>query len=283
MKLRTLVTSALALAPLALAACSDSTGTQAPGTVQVRFGVANGAANLRADALAAAEAAGGPLVVTGSNGTLSITAIQVVVSRLKLNGVHDQPCVGGQTTGDDSQGGGDDADECEFQAGPFFVDLPLDGGQLTVATGTVPPGTYDRLRFKVKNLDFRDDDDHEDDDAAGQAAVAALFNQIRAQFPDWPARASMRVAGTFTPTGGAAKPFTAYLKAEVKVELPLSPPLTVAEGSSTSQVSVALDPAAFFKSGAAVVDLSQFNGSVGEFEFEAEHGFHGSGHHGGDD
>lgn len=283
MKLRTLITSALALAPLALAACSDSTGTQAPGTVQVRFGVANGAANLRANVLTA-EAAGGPLVVTGTNGTLSITAIQVVVSRLKLNGVHDQPCVGGQTSGDDSPGGDDAADECEFQAGPFFVDLPLDGGQLTVATGAVPPGTYDRLRFKVKNLDFRDDDDdHEDDDAASQAAVSALFNQIRAQFPDWPARASMRVAGTFTPTGGAAKAFTAYLKAEVKVQLPLSPALTVAEGSSTSQVAVTLDPAAFFKSGTAVVDLSKFNGSVGEFEFEAEHGFHGSGHHGGDD
>jgi hypothetical protein len=282
MKLRTLITSALALAPLALAACSDSTGTQAPGTVQVRFGVTGSPANLRANALAA-EAAGGPLVVTGTNGTLSITAIQVVVSRLKLNGVHDQPCVG-QTTGDDSQGGGDDADECEFQAGPFFVDLPLDGGQLTVATGTVPPGTYDRLRFRVKNLDFRDDDsDDEDDDAASQAAVAALFNQIRAQFPDWPARASMRVAGTFTPTGGPARPFTAYLKAEVKVELPLSPALTVAEGSSTSQVAVTLDPAAFFKSGSAVVDLSQFNGSVGDFEFEAEHGFRGEGHHGGDD
>ena len=275
MKLRTLIAGALALAPLALAACSDSTGTQAPGTVQVRFGVAGGAANLRANALAA-EAAGGPLVVAGTNGTLSITGIQVVVSQLKLKGVHDQPCIGG-TSSDDSQGGDDDAGECEFEAGPFFVDLPLDGGTLTVATGTVPPGTYDRLRFRVKNLDFRDDDGDDDDD---DAAVGALFNQIRTQFPDWPARASMRVTGTFTPTGGAARPFTAYLKAEVRVQLPLSPPLAVTEGTSTSQVSVTLDPAAFFKSGTAVVDLSQFGGNVAEFEFEAEHGFRGEGHHG---
>jgi hypothetical protein len=204
-----------------------------------------------------------------------------VVSRIKLKGVHDQPCTTPQASGDDHAE--DDAGECEFQAGPFFLDLPLDGGQLTVATGTVPPGTYDRVRFKVKNLDFRDDDDHEDDDAAGQQAVATLFNQIRAQFPDWPARASMRVVGTFTPTGGAAKPFTAYLKAEVKVELPLSPPLAVSEGSGTNTVAISLDPAAFFKSGTAVADLSQFNGTVGEFEFEADHGFHGEGHHGGDD
>lgn len=276
MKLRTLFTSALAVAPLALAACADSTGTSAPGQVQLRFGVASGA-SLRANVLRA-EGAAGPLVVTGSNGTLSITAIHVVVSRFKLNGVHDQPCADSSAAR-----GGDDSGECEFHGGPLFLDLPLDGSQLAVATGTVPPGTYDRVRFRVKNLDFRDDDDHEDDDDVSQAQVAAVFNQVRAQFADWPARASMRVAGTFTPTGGAARAFTAYLRAEARVELPLSPPLTIAEGSASSQVAVLLDPAAFFRSGAAVVDLSQLNGTVGEFKAEAGRGFRGEGHHGGHD
>jgi hypothetical protein len=285
MKLRTLFTAALAASPLALAACADSsTGTSAPGQVQLRFGVAAGARALKA-ADGPRAAVGGPLTVTGSNGTLSITGIRVVVSRFKLKGVHDQACA----AGDSSSNGGEvehEAGECEFEAGPLFLDLPLDGTQLTVATGTVPPGTYDRVRFKVKNLDFRDDDDHEDDDAGGQAAVAALFEQIRAQFPDWPARASLLVTGTFTPTGGAARPFTAYLRAEARLELPISPPLVVSEGSSTGQVAVVLDPAALFRNGAAVIDLSQFNGRVGEFETEAGHGFHGeSGHggHGGDD
>ena len=49
MKLRTLITAALA-APLALAACSDSTGTSAPGQVRLRFGVTSGAQALAAPA-----------------------------------------------------------------------------------------------------------------------------------------------------------------------------------------------------------------------------------------
>lgn len=281
MKLRTLVTSALALAPLALAACSDSTGTQAPGQVQLRFGVAPGASALRAaDGLS--NAAGGPLVVTGTNGTLSITGIHVVVSRFRLRGLDDQPCTGPATQSGDDNPSGDDAGECEFDAGPLFVDLPLDGSQLTVATGPVTPGTYDRVRFRVKNLDLNDDDDdHADDDATERAAVTALFQQIRAQFADWPQRASMRVDGSFTPTGGTARPFSAYLRAEVRVDLGISPPLVVTEGSGTSQVSILLDPAAFFRNGGAVVDLSQLSG-VTDFEFRAG-GFRGEGHHGGDD
>ncbi|HEV7589942.1 MAG TPA: hypothetical protein VGO40_17635 [Longimicrobium sp.] len=283
MKLRTLFTAALAAAPLALAACSDSsTGTTAPGQVQLRFGVASGARALKSPTGARA-AIGGPLVVTGTNGSLSITEIRVVVSKFKLKGLHDQPCAG---TGTGTAGGTDDsghheAEECEFEGGPLFLDLPLDGSQLTVATGTVPPGTYDRVRFKVKNLDLRDDDDHEDDaDSAEAARVTALFQQIRAQFSDWPAKASMRVTGSFTPTGGAARPFTAYLNAEVKLQLPISPPLVVTEGSSTGQVAVVLDPAAIFRNGANVIDLSQFNGRLGEFKSEAGRGFHGEGHHG---
>ena len=282
MKLRTLVTAALAAAPLALAACSDSTGTDAPGQVQLRFGVAAGASALKAADVPQA-AVGGPLAVAGSNGSLSITGIRVVVSKFKLRGVHDQPCVGGTGSTDDSPD--DDAGECEFQAGPLFLDLPLDGSQLTAATGTVPPGTYDRVRFRVKNLDLDDDDDddaNDDDDAAERARVTALFAQIRSQFPDWPAKASMLVTGTFTPTGGSARPFTAYLRAEVRLELPISPPLAVTEGSSTGEVAVLLDPAALFRSGAQVVDLSQFNGHVGEFEFRAG-GFRSESGHGGDD
>lgn len=276
MKLRTLFAGALALAPLALAACSgDSTGTSAPGQVQLRFGVATGASALRAsDGLA--NAVGGPLVLTGSNGTLSINSIRVVVAKFQLRGLDDQPCADGTFSNDDSPG--DDGGECEFNAGPFFLDVPLDGSQLTVTTGAVKPGTFDRVRFRVKNLDD-DDDDAGDDDSVSPAAVQALFQQIRAQFPDWPRKASMRVDGTFTPTGGAARPFSAYLRAEVRVTLPLNPPLTVAEGNANNDVTILLDPATFFRNGGAVVDLSAFNGSLGEIEVR-DGVFRGEGHHG---
>ena len=277
MKLRTLVTAALAAAPLALAACSDSTGSDAPGQVRLRFGVAAGASALKAPG-APLAAAGGPLALTGSNGSLSITGIRVVLDKFQLRGVHDQPCAGGAGSTDDA--GDDDSGECEFDAPPLFLDLPLDGSQLTAATGTVPPGTYDHVRFRVKNLETSDDDDGADDD--DDAAEAALFQQVRAQFPDWPAKASMRVTGTFTPTGGAARPFTAYLDAEVRLVLPISPPLAVTEGSSTGEVSVLLDPSVIFRTGAQVLDLSQLNGRLGELEFR-EGVFRGESRHGGSD
>ena len=276
MKLRTLITAALA-APLALAACSDSTGTSAPGQVQLRFGVTSGAQALAAPVNGLASV-GGPLAVTGDNGTLSITGIRVVLDKFQLRGVHDQPCTGGAGSNDDD--GDDDSGECEFDAGPLFLDLPLDGTQLTAATGTVPPGTYDHVRFRVKNLDSDDDDDGDDDD--DDAAEAALFQQVRAQFPDWPAKASMRVTGTFTPTGGAARPFTAYLDAEVRLVLAITPPLAVTEGSSAGQVSVLLDPSVIFRTGAQVMDLSQFNGTLRELEFR-DGAFRGEGRHGSDD
>jgi hypothetical protein len=276
MKLKTLFAAVLATSPLVLAACSDSTGSSAPGQVQLRFGVASGGLALKAPG-APRAAVGGPLAVTGTNGSLSITGIQVVLDKFQLRGVHDQPCVGGAGSNDDS--GNDDAGECEFDAGPLFLDLPLDGSQLTVATGTLPTGTYDNVRFRVKNLDSGDDDAADDSD---DAAEAALFQQVRAQFADWPAKASMRVTGTFTPTGGAARPFTAYLDAEVRLTLAISPPLTVTEGSSTGEVAILLDPSVIFRTGSQVIDLSQFNGHLGEFEFR-DGGFRGEGHHGGDD
>lgn len=268
MKARKWYALSLLAAPLAFAACGgDSTGTQARGQVAVRIGVSSPTA-LRAEGGTAAL--GGPLTVTGTNGTLSITGIQVVVARFQLRGANDTPC--------DRQGTGVSDDECEFQAGPFFVDVPLDGSRLNVTTGAIPAGTYGSVRFRVKNLDVDDDDDEAGDDDATPAQVSALFNQIRTQFPDWPQKASMLVTGTFTPTGGTARAFRAFLRAEVKVTLPINPPLVVAEGSSSNAVSVVLDPAAFFKTGTTVVDLSQFNGRLGEFKAEAGRGFHSEGH-----
>ncbi|HEU4556648.1 MAG TPA: hypothetical protein VFS20_02320, partial [Longimicrobium sp.] len=131
----------LLLAPLALGACgADSTGTEARGQVAVRMGVARTTASVVGDGMAAV---GGPLAVTGTNGTLSITGIQVVVAKFQLRSANDVPCTGAAS--------GTTDDECEFQAGPFFVDIPLDGSQLNVATGALPAATYTNVRFRIKN------------------------------------------------------------------------------------------------------------------------------------
>ncbi len=244
----------LALAA-AVAACSTSpTGGDGDARVQLRFGVQGG----QPLAPQARFQTGGTdaLVITGANGTLRIDDIRLVVAEFELDGDDDvNPCAG---------------DDCEdFDAGPLFVDLPLTGGPIAVGAGDVPPGVYDEVDFEVEDLD----DDEEN--PAQRQRIEALRQQIVAQFPDWPRDASMLVVGSFTPTGGAARPFRAFIRAEIEIELALSPPLRVADGA-TGSLDVTLDPTTLFKNGGNVLDLSTA-GARTEIELELRNGFRGRG------
>lgn len=255
--------SACGILLAALAACSD-TPTEGAGSetrLQLRFGVAGSQA--LASSASFQTSGGDQLVVTGANGTLIIDDIRLVVAEFELDG-------------DDDVNGCDDGtpatDDCEdFDVGPMFVDLPLGGGPITVATGDIPPGVYDELEFEAEDLD----DDEEE--PAERARIDALRQQILASFPDWPRDASMLVAGTFTPTGGAAQPFRVFVEAEIEIETELTPPLVVGEGESRS-VDVLLDPAVIFKNGSNVINLAA--GGELELELEIENGFTGRGNSG---
>lgn len=245
------------LAATLLAGCSDSPLGGGPGDdarVQLRFGVAGGASL----SSSARFQAGGTdrLVITGSNGTLAISDIRMIVAEFELDGDDDvNPCAG---------------DDCEdFDAGPLFVDLPLTGGPIAVGTSDIPPGVYEEVEFEVEDLD----DDEEN--AAERQRIEALRQQIQAQFPDWRRDASMLVVGTFTPTGGTARPFRAFVEAEIEIELGLNPPLTVAQGG-TGSLDVTLDPQAIFRVGDRVLDLSTIEGRT-ELELEIDSGFRGRG------
>jgi hypothetical protein len=255
---RTFAACGIALA--ALAACSDAspTGGGSDARVQVRFGVAGGAAQ---SSLARFQTSGTDgLTLTGANGTLAISDIRLVVAEFELDGDDDVNRCG-------ASGGVDDCED--FNAGPMLVDLPLTGSTVAVGSGDVPPGVYDEVEFEVEDLD-----DDEEDPAEAQR-IAALRQQILAQFPDWPRDASMLVVGTFTPTGGAARPFRVFIEAEIEIELDLNPVLTVGEGGA-GNLDVTLDPAALFRNGANVLDLSSA-GSRLELELEIENGFRGRG------
>jgi hypothetical protein len=253
------------LAPLALAACGDSVtggsgnGDTAP--VSIRFGVSAGAARNAAPLGALRqEAQGDQLVVTGANGTLTITDIRMIVAEFEVKGDDDvNPC--------GANGGGDDCED--FEAGPLFIDLPLAGSTVPVSTGEIPPGTYREVEFEVEDLD----DDEEN--AAERQRIEALLAQVRAQFADWPRDASMLVTGTFTPTGGQPRAFRVFIEAEIEVEVDLNPPLVITETSTSRDVSILLDPAAIFRSGNNVLDLSQSTGRL--LEIEIENGFSGRG------
>ncbi|HET9985588.1 MAG TPA: hypothetical protein VFQ38_18445 [Longimicrobiales bacterium] len=256
-----------AFVPLVLLACSgDSTGGGGASQVRIRFSVPSAP---RADVVTTAATAGmldTPLVVTGSNGTLTITRIVMVVSKFALKGEHD--CVRADST---HQEHGEHERDCRFRGKPFLLDLPLGGGDVSVATDAVPAGTYDELKFKVRDLHEDADDD---DDAHEQAGLAEVRAALKQAFPDVPDAASMVVTGTFTPTGGTAKPFTTYFRAEVEVEMPIDPPLVVPAGGGSPTVTVHLDPTRWFeRSSDRVLDLSAFDGRLLPFEADMHVGF----------
>ena len=86
--------------------------------------------------------AGPPMVLEGTNGTLTIVEIRLIVNEVEL-----EPADGSCDLVDNSD---DDGDECpDFEAPPRFLDLPLDGNPIMAMTGLIPPGTYDELEFEV--------------------------------------------------------------------------------------------------------------------------------------
>jgi hypothetical protein len=245
---------------LALAAChGDATGSGGA-RVAIRFATATGARTAQAPSPSFSHAGTNDvLTLTGTNGTLRIEDIRLIVSELELER-SDGGCAAAAGVGDDH------GEECEeFESGPFLVDLPLAGGAVTLATDQVAPGTYDELDFEVEDLEA-----DEDDDSGERQAIQSLLAQLRTVYPAFPGGASMVAHGTFTPAGStAAQPFTVYFDAEIEVEMDLDPPVTVPGASS---LTVQVNPASWFKPGAQVVNLAALDGRIIEFHSQLRDG-----------
>ncbi|CAA9301179.1 MAG: hypothetical protein AVDCRST_MAG68-455 [uncultured Gemmatimonadetes bacterium] len=241
---------AAALLPLA-AACADSTASGGDGRVAVRFNaVAAGAQG--AQALFDHVPATGAITLTGTNGTLVLQDIRLIVSELELERANA------------SCRGEDDDDDCEeFEGGPFLVNL-LDGTAAEVVNASIPAGSYSEFEFEVEDLDA-----DEDDDGGERQAIQSILAGMRQAYPGFPSDASMVVHGTFTPTGGTAQKFTVYFEAEIEVEHKFATPFRVPEDGA---IEVNLDPALWFKPGAQVVNLAALNGRTVEFEAEFKSG-----------
>ncbi|HEX7050145.1 MAG TPA: hypothetical protein VF188_08100 [Longimicrobiales bacterium] len=265
---------------LGVAACGTESGLGPDGTepvVVVRFvtaapGTSAAAAPVRGRnglAPAAAGVAAGDLAIEGSNGTLTLTDVRLVVAEFELERADDGDC--------DSSGEGNPCDEFEdeFELAPYFLDLPLTGEAAVVGSDQVPEGTYEEIEFEVEDLEVEDDDDA---DKATQ--IRDLFESIRSEFADWPDSASMLVTGTFTPTDGDPVPFRVYVDAEIEIELEFEPPVTLSAADIDREVTIHVDPGAWFRDATGrVLDLSAFDydatGRLFEFEaeFELDHGF----------
>jgi hypothetical protein len=243
---------ALAVGTLGASACESSTG---PGI--------SGAVRLSAPAVAGAsvETPGG-LSIAGTNGTLLITDIKLIVNELELRRESVSDC-------DESSGPGDCG---SFESRYFAADVPLGSGAVTIGSDRIAEGTYTALEFEVEDLEV---DAGDADDAADATRIAAVLAQVRATYADWPAGASMVVVGTFTPTGGVAQPFRAYFDAEVEVERLLSPALVV--DAAFTGLTIDLRPDLWFKNPDGTVRnlaLSHYptTGTLVEFEVEFEDG-----------
>jgi hypothetical protein len=278
------------LAPLVLAgvlftAC-DVLAPGDGGRVTVRFATTSASsqsADIGITALGAQE-----LVLAGSNGTLTISNISFIVSEFELERVEEaceqkrirerDGAAAAAAADDDDDEEDRDGDCEEFEIGPFFVELPLNGA-VNVVSQEVDAGIYSELEFEVEDLHrgHRGDDDEDDDDGREGRSVPDLIQEIRAAgFAQWPEAASMVVVGTFTPRNGPARPFTVYFDADIEIKFEFDPPLVV-EGTERT-IEIEIDPSFWFRTFAnTVTDLSAFDfertGRVVDFEAKLKEGF----------
>jgi hypothetical protein len=242
----------LGLVAVATLSCDNPFGSKSDrGSVTVRLALAgsSGWTNIVSSGATADIIPEGPIVLTGSNGALTITEIALVVSHIEFER-EDDACEGEhRREGDEDDDEGEDEDCDEFEMSPAFLKLALPAGSVKVATDALPEGTWTELTFRVKNVDFDDDEDEDDDEERKENAdLQRLLGELRTEFPDWPPKASLVVKGTFLAAGSTvATSFTTFFDGEIKVKMRLVPPLVISGTGASREVLVELDPAAWFK------------------------------------
>jgi hypothetical protein len=141
-------------------------------------------------------------------------------------------------------------------------------GAARAVTASVPAGTYDEVKFKIREPD---------DDTGADATFVA-------EHPDF-AHTSVKVEGSFNGT-----PFAFVSDLEAELELDLSPPLVV-DGSGTTELTLFVDLGAWFRSaGGNLIDPSTgvsaalvADNIARSFDAFEDQNHDGSDDHGGDD
>lgn len=168
--------------------------------------------------------------------TLNLTRVAMVLREVELELENDDGCDdslggSGSDSSDDSSddsGSGDDEGCEKFVAGPFLLELPLDGSVETVVTlDDVTPGVYDELEFEI----HKPEDDTSDDLAFIQ------------QHPGF-RRISIRVEGDYN---GDAFVYETDLNEDQEVDL--TPPLVVTDASNQTNVTLTVDVDSWFRRG----------------------------------
>jgi hypothetical protein len=243
----------LLLATLTLGGCSgDGTG---PGTQgQISLSLASRARSAPTGRLASFDITSPtPGTFTDGTNTLVLTKAELVLRkiRLKRDEASEESCApplnvqasvagphGSDGQGEaESEGHDGHPDACEeMKAGPLLFDVPLaTAGAMHTVSVSLDAGTYDEVQFQI----------HKPEGSADQAFLDAN--------PDF-AGVSIRVEGTWNGT-----PFTFTSGLEQELELPLSPPLVLAENGA-ADVTIFVDVTNWFADGAGgLLDPSSAN------------------------
>jgi len=234
---RSRTAACILLSLFAAAACSDATGVGDRSEDRIE---GNLRLSVRVPAPGASGAAFAVVPVTDDAGrTLEIEQVQLVFEEIELESVRENGGDGGEDTGGAAAmfwcWGDDDCSRHRekrrdrkgrvFEAGPVLVDLPLDGGVISLLEGEVPAGSYRELELEIDRPNDR----------------KPSHEAFREEHPDWPRNASIRVRGTYDP-GTGPQAFDVFLNIELDLELEFDEPIVIEEDSAgiTGPVEVTL-------------------------------------------
>lgn len=207
-----------------VAACQQTTAPASQGQMKLAFSTRPAPTAAGTTGVTSFIVMGSDTVV-GSNDTLVIDSVQIVLRKIELERVDGSVC--------DTVVSHEGDDGCEeVDAGPVLVNLPLGDTAAQTFSISIPVGSYEKVDFQVHAPTT---------DARDQAFLAA-----NPQF----AGTSIRVVGSFN---GKAFVFTTGLTAEQELEL--SPPLTVADTAAVS-LTIRTDVSKWFANGTVLVDPS---------------------------
>lgn len=217
MRFRAIATAALlAVGTSVLAGCGEdaATGPRAgSGSVTLSLAAApdpGSSASVQTSAPRALSPAVSVTRTDGQGNELVLDSLQLVLEEVELKRAFVDSCPDDSDTGTD--------DECEeFETDIRLFRVPLDGGIEETVTIQVPADTYDELEFEI--------DDPDDDEADDR--------QFMEENPTF-AEISVRALGSYTPAGGQTADFVFAADIDAEQEVPLSPPLEVAEGESVN-------------------------------------------------
>ncbi|MDB5034020.1 MAG: hypothetical protein JWQ98_1261 [Chlorobi bacterium] len=226
----------MALAILAggvLASCSDS---PVDGTSTVQPGPSSTQAAVTMQAELVASGVGDPAyrrwtILSGSNvDSLTVSRVRILVSNLKLHRVDDE---GFEDGGHDEQERG----EHTLKLGPMMITIDSVGTR-QFAVGTIPAGTYDRVKFEVHRLDRGD-------------VSTFLADPVFADFVT-DDRYTVLIDGRVF-RDGQAFPYTYRSDVTANLEFRQEPLLAFAGGSNAT-IMVHVDPASIFARKSGILD-----------------------------